>query len=180
MLLHHMLNIIFVIALAVSCCGCSNSASTDHIPAVKNLDLPRYMGVWYEIARLPHSFERNVSNAQAEYIMLHDGRVRVINRGKKNQKSTSATGIARARDKSGSGELEVSFFYPFYGKYRIIYLDEDYTLAIVTSDTMDYLWILARKPAITPQQLAMCLKKLQQWGFAAALLQYPNGLMLPQ
>ena len=155
--------------------GCSSSRSTAHIPAVENFELPRYMGVWYEVARLPHSFERDCIKTQAEYILLPDGRVRVINRGERNGKSSSAVGIARPADQSGRGELEVSFFRPFYGKYRIIYLDKDYQLAIVTSSTMDYLWILARRRQLFPEQRELCMKLLKEWNFDIPLLQYPNN-----
>lgn len=170
--------IFFLSATAASlfCGGCSSVNSTEHIPSVTNFDLNRYLGVWYEIARLPHSFERDVVNAQAEYILLPNGKIRVINRGTRNGKAAAATGIALIADKPDTGELAVSFFRPFYGTYRIIYLDNDYQLAIVTSDTMDYLWILARKPVITPEKLDECLNRLREWGFAVKLLQYPNGL----
>ena len=69
----------------------------------------------------------------------------------------------------------MSFAYPFYTMYKIIYLDKNYTLAIVTGNSMDYLWILARKPVISKNELAMCLKMLEKWGYAVKLLQYPTG-----
>ena len=156
-------------------CGCSKN-NTNHIPAVENFKFQRYMGVWHEIARLPHSFERNIVDAQAEYTMLPDGRVRVVNRGERDGKLTSITGVARPSGIQSIGELEVSFFYPFYSKYKIIYLDQDYQTAIVTSDSMDYFWILSRKPQISREKLVDCLKKAQDWGFETKLLQYPNGL----
>ena len=163
------------IATCFIICGCSK-VNTNHIPAVENFKLQRYMGVWYEIARLPHSFERDIVDAQAEYALLPDGRVRVVNRGERNGKPSSITGIARPAGIQSIGDLEVSFFYPFYSKYKIIYLDKDYQIAIVTSDSMDYFWILSRKPQISSKQLADCLKKAQEWGFETKLLQYPNGL----
>ena len=158
------------------CSGCTASQSTRHIIAVENFDVNKYMGKWYEIARFPHSFERNVTHAEAEYTLLDNGKVKVTNRGLRNGQSTSADGEARFRGKSDRGELEVTFFRPFYGAYRIIYLDDNYQLAIVTGDTMDYAWILAREPHIPPEQLQMCLKKLQAWGFAIELMQYPWGV----
>ena len=157
-------------------CGVS-SPSTANIAPVENFQLSRYMGRWYEIARLPHSFEQNTTDAQANYTLLSNGTVQVQNSGLRNGVTASVTGIARPVGNEHTGAMEVSFFRPFYGLYKIIYLDKNYTLAIVTSDTMNYVWILARKPVITQAELAMCLQKLQQWGFAVNLLQYPSGMI---
>lgn len=162
--------------LATLCSGCIMAKSTRHIPAVENFELPRYMGKWYEIARLPHSFERGITHVEAEYTLLSDGRIKVINRGSVNNQSTAASGIARFKGRKDRGLLQVTFFYPFYGDYKIIYLDKDYQLAIVTGSSMDYVWILSRTPRLSPEQLQMCLKKLQAWNFAVELLQYPWGL----
>ena len=154
----------------------SNSKSTSNIPPVKNFDLQRYMGKWYEVARLPHSFERDVTNAQAEYTLQTDGTVKVVNSGLRNHIPTSATAVARTTNTTG--ELEVSFFRPFYGLYKIIFLNRDYTLAIVTSSTRDYVWILARKPVISRDELTEALALLHRWNFAVNLLQYPSGMVL--
>ena len=162
--------------LAAACGGCSSANSTRHIPAVENFELSKYMGKWYEIARLPHSFERNVSHAEAEYTLQDNGKVKVVNRGLRNGQSTSATGSARFIGPTDRGELEVCFFYPFYGKYKIIYLEKDYQSAIVTGDNTNYAWILARTSKLPPEKLIMYLKKLQAWGFATELMQYPWGI----
>ena len=153
----------------------SNSKSTSNIPPVKNFDLQRYMGKWYEVARLPHSFERDVTNAQAEYTLQTDGTVTVVNSGVRHNKPVSVTGTARPT--FIPGELEVSFFRPFYGLYKIIYLNKDYTLAIVTSSNRNYVWILARTPVISRDELALVLNMLAQWNFAVDLLQYPSGMV---
>ena len=158
-------------------CGGASSPDTDNIPAVEHFNLQRYMGKWYEIARLPNRFERNVADAQADYSLQADGTVKVINQGIKNHINVSVSGIAKTTGISGLGELEVSFFPPFYSLYKIIYLNSDYTLAIVTSSTMDHLWILSRKPIISRQELAQCLELLKKWGFAIKLLQYPSGMV---
>ncbi len=167
-----------VLLAMLSSIGCSNSPSTEHIPAVENFVLARYMGRWYEIARLPHSFEKNITDPKADYSLQDDGTVKVINSGLRNGQLTSVSGTARnIADDPTSGELEVSFFYPFYGLYKIIFLNKNYDLAIVTSSSMDYVWILARQPVITNAELAQCLKMLDQWGFAVKLLQYPSGMI---
>ena len=156
--------------------GCSSRAeSTKNIPPVKNFDLPRYMGKWYEVARLPHAFEQGVTDACAEYTLLSDGTVKVVNSGVRRGKIVSVAGTARPT--GIPGELEVSFFRPFYGLYKIIYLNKDYTLAIVTSSTRDYVWILARKPVIDSAELAAALDLLHRWNYAVNLLQYPSGMV---
>ncbi len=153
----------------------SDAESTRDIPTVKELDLPRYMGKWYEIARLPHAFERNVTDATAEYTLLADGTVKVVNSGLRRHQPISVTGVARTTQVPG--ELEVSFFRPFYGPYKIIYLNKDYTLAIVTSSTRDYVWIMARKPVIDSAELAAALDLLHRLNYAVNLLQYPSGMV---
>lgn len=157
--------------------GCSHMPSTSDIPPVKAFSLEKYLGTWYEIARMPHSFERELVDVKAEYSLRSDGKVKVVNSGRQNGKARSVEGVARLKNADGLGELEVSFFRPFYGDYRIIYLSEDYTLAMVTSDTRDYLWILARTPVIDQARLIECLKLADRLGFSTGLLQYPNGVL---
>ena len=158
--------------------GCGNFSPTTAMPPVKNFDLKRYMGKWYEIARLPHNFESNITDAQADYTLLSDGTIEIVNSGLRNGVRTSAHAVARPAQINGTaGELEVSFFYPFYTTYKIIYLNKDYTLAIVTGNSINYVWILARKPVISRSELAMCLEMLKKWGFAVKLLQYPSGMV---
>lgn len=154
--------------------GCSHSASTSDIPPVQNFSLGKYLGTWYEIARMPHDFERELTDVKAEYTLRSDGKVKVVNSGRKNGKDTRIEGVAQLKRTDGLGELKVSFFRPFYGDYRIIYLKPDYTVAMVTSGTRDYLWILAKTPEIESAQLLECLKLAEKFGFSAGLLQYPN------
>lgn len=124
------------------------------------------MGTWYEIARKPHFFEKGMTHVSASYEMLPDGRIRVTNRGIRNGKEEMIRGWARENGNPGTGELEVSFFRPFYGPYRIIYIDPDYALAIVTSSNRDYLWILSRSRNITPGEKEFCLDFLKNTGFS--------------
>ena len=156
-------------------CGCRHENSTRNIPAVTGFEVARYMGKWHEIARLPHRFERDVVDASAEYSLRADGTVNVINSGFRNGVPTSVEGVARSAGQPGVGELEVSFFRPFYGAYRIIHLEPDYSAAVVTSDTRDYLWILSRRKTMPKEQLARYLTMLEAWNFPVKLLQYPSG-----
>lgn len=152
-------------------CGCSAFTSTSAIPAVAPFDLPRYLGVWHEAARLPHSFERGMNYVTAEYFRDPDGNLRVCNRGVKDGKPKEIFGYLRQKT-PGTGELEVSFFRPFYGSYRIIALKPDYSAALVTSAAKNYAWILVRDPGDTAavQEYLLLLKTR---GFDCSKLEYP-------
>jgi apolipoprotein D and lipocalin family protein len=132
------------------------------------LELDRYLGTWYEIARLDHRFERGLSRVSANYTLRDDGGVRVINRG-----YDAAAGEWRQVDGKayfiGSpdvGRLKVSFFGPFYAAYNIIALDEqDYQWAMVSGPNTDYLWILARDTRLDPALQQRLITQAQDAGF---------------
>lgn len=172
-----MKNLIFRLAAALVSLllpGCSTGKSTAAIPAVTPFSAERYMGVWYEIARLPHRFERNLDNVSATYALREDGRVDVLNRGFRDGKERQAKGIAVFKGSPEVGELEVSFFRPFYAEYRIIALESDYSSAIVTSSTDNYLWILARTPRLPKEVLNRYLDRIRAWGFDLGSIEYPR------
>lgn len=126
--------------------GCSY-APPKGVAVVSPFELPRYLGTWYEIARLDHSFERGLSNVHARYRQRPDGSVEVINRGydEKRRRWQEAVGTARFIGAENVGSLKVSFFGPFYGGYHLVALDQqDYRWALVMGPNRDYLWILAR------------------------------------
>jgi len=154
--------------------GCSTGKSTAGIPAVTNFSAERYLGTWFEIARYPHRFERGLDNVSATYSRRKDGRIDVVNRGFRNGKEHSVKGIAVFKGSPGVGELEVSFFRPFYGDYRIIELADDYSSAIVTSSTDDCLWILARTPRLPEEVRNRYLDRIRALGFNHELLEYPR------
>jgi len=161
--------------LAALLTGCA--ASTADIPAVNDFELDRYLGTWYEIARLPHRFERGLEFVRAEYSPNPDGSVKVVNSGVRDGKVRTAVGRAVLKHpgaKPPTGELRVSFFRPFYADYRIIELDPEYRYAVVTGSTRDYLWILSREPAMAKPQLAAILDRLKKLGFAVEKLEYPD------
>ena len=123
----------------------------DKIEPVKDFDLNKYMGTWYEIARLDHRFERGLENVTATYTMNPDGSVRVKNKGFSinRKKWESVTGKAKFSGDKSIGSLQVSFFGPLYGPYVIFELDKlDYQYAFVTSGE-NYLWLLARNPTVS-------------------------------
>jgi len=137
------------VLLAIGLAGCLGVP--DGVEPVKGFEIDRYMGKWYEIARLDHRFERGLSNVTAQYSMRDDGGVRVINRGFKTAKGKwdEAEGKAYFVDDPTVGMLKVSFFGPFYGAYNVIALDkEDYQWSLVAGPDTDYLWILSREPQL--------------------------------
>lgn len=130
--------------LALLLAGCVGMPDT--VRPVGNFQLERYLGTWYEIARLDHPFERGLSQVSAEYSLREDGGVRVLNRGykAKDGKWKEAEGKAYFVQDPQTGFLKVSFFGPFYGSYVIFELDPDYRYAVVSGPDTSYLWILAR------------------------------------
>jgi len=128
------------------------SSKTAHLETIKNFDLKRYSGTWYEIARLPNRFEKGLVCVTAEYQLMKDGRIKVTNRGRKEKNTsegTSAAGVAWVPDPAEPGKLKVSFFWPFSGDYWILKLDQkEYRYVLVGDQSRKYLWILARTPSI--------------------------------
>tara|TARA_R110001599_G_scaffold34421_2_gene110102 strand:+ start:2517 stop:3053 length:537 start_codon:yes stop_codon:yes gene_type:complete len=118
----------------------------DGTQPVADFELDRYLGQWFEIARLDHSFERGLDCVTATYSLRDDGGVRVINRGYnlEEQEWDEAEGRAYFIDDESVGRLKVSFFGPFYGGYNVLELDEEYQWALVAGPNRDYLWILSR------------------------------------
>lgn len=121
------------------------------IAPVKPFELERYLGKWYEIARLDHGFERGLSRVTAEYRPREQGGITVINRGYSVAEGVweQAEGKAFMVNEDGSAHLKVSFFGPFYASYVVFELDEDYQYAFVTGPSRDYLWLLARQPQVS-------------------------------
>ena len=134
------------------------------------------MGTWYEIARLPHYFERGLDQVRAEYTLQPDGSIRVVNRGVRNGKEQRIAGKAKLKHPEARplpGELRVSFFGPFYSAYRIIELAPDYSYAVVTGSGKDYLWVLSRTPKLPEKLLGEILGRLRELKFKVEKLEYP-------
>jgi len=139
----HRVLISILLALTAGCVGVPEG-----IEPVQNFDVNRYLGKWYEIARLDHSFERGLNNISATYTLRDDGGIDVLNRGfdKKKHMWKEARGKAYFIGEKTVGSLKVSFFGPFYGGYNVIALDhENYSYVMVCGPDRSYLWILARE-----------------------------------
>jgi apolipoprotein D and lipocalin family protein len=148
--------------------GCA-VAPPDGVTPITGFELNRYLGQWYEIARLDHSFERGLSNVSATYSVREDGGVKVVNRGYEDRASIwkEVEGRAYFIGEPTVGSLKVSFFGPFYGGYHIIALDQaDYSWVMVSGPSRDYLWILARTRSVPLAVLDELLKQAKALGFA--------------
>ncbi len=146
------------------------------IPAVAGFDVHRYLGKWYEIARLPNYFEKDLQHVTAEYSLLPDGRLRVVNSGIKNGKVSRISGIARFAGPADVGDLQVSFFRPFYGAYRIIRLTPDYSVACVMGNNTSLAWILARTPVPPTEEIQQAVNFLQKNGFPVEKLIFSRSV----
>jgi apolipoprotein D and lipocalin family protein len=147
----------------------------DGIQPVKNFELERYLGTWYEIARLDHSFERDLQQVSAQYSMLDDGGVKVLNRGFNvvEQEWQEAQGRAYFVGDSDVAHLKVSFFGPFYASYVIVLLDlQGYEYAMITGPDRDYLWILARQTSLAPKILETLVNYAKDKGYDTDKLIY--------
>lgn len=142
---------------------------------VTGFEPARYMGKWYEIARLDHRFERHMTNVSAVYTEDEKGRIVVVNRGyHENEKEwKQIAGKARFIENENIGSLKVSFFGPFYGGYHIIALDRrNYQYAMVCGPKRSYLWILSRTKSLDRQILADLVSQAGKWGFETESLIY--------
>ena len=142
------MKIILIIILNMLAVSCNQK---HEVKVVSSVDLNRYTGTWYEIARLPNSFEKDLICTTANYTLRPDGRITVLNKGRKTgemSKERSAKGVAWIPDKSAPTKLKVRFFWPFSGDYWILSLDKDYRFALIGEPGRKYLWILSREKRI--------------------------------
>ena len=147
--------------------GCKTENYVDKT-TVKNVDINKYLGKWYEIARYEHYFEKDLEGVTANYSLMDDGMIRVQNAGYKDSlggKYKEIIGKARKKKGEGSGELEVSFFWIFYSDYKILELASDYSYALIGSESDDYLWILSRTPKMKRDDLDFLLRRIEERGY---------------
>ncbi|GAA5524558.1 outer membrane lipoprotein Blc [Microbulbifer aestuariivivens] len=154
---------LLLLSLALSAC----TGLPENVAPVQDFALQRYLGKWYEIARLDHSFERGMTHVTAEYSLNADGSVRVINRGFQTEDGEweKADGRAKFVGSDDVGHLKVSFFGPFYASYVVFELGGDYQYAMVSGFSKSNLWILARQPQLPQKTLDKLVAQARAKGF---------------
>jgi len=160
-----------VIVLVLLLNGCVGIP--ENVNPVENFRLEKYLGKWYEIARLDHPFERGLTRVTAEYSLRDDGGVRVLNRGYSDKEQTwkEAEGKAYFVQRPDQGYLKASFFWPLYGSYIVFELDhENYRYSLVCGPDKSYLWILARDPEISADLKNILVAKAARLGFDTSKL----------
>lgn len=154
-----------VAAVAVSFSSCVTIPKG--VVAVKPFELKRYLGTWYEIARMDFPFERNLSDVSATYSLNPNGSIRVDNRGYDLKKGEWKESIGKAKPvrHADAGRLKVSFFGPFYAGYNVIAIDPEYRYALVAGNNLNYLWLLSREKTIPADARTNYLKLAQSLGY---------------
>ncbi|MGP4845916.1 lipocalin family protein [Marinobacter sp. 1Y8] len=140
----------------------------ENVTPVNNFDAERYLGTWYEVARLPHSFEEGLSQVKAEYTLKDDGNIRVVNTGYSAESGEweRAEGVAKFVESPDVGHLKVSFWGPFYASYVVVLLDHDnYQYSLVTGPDKDYLWLLSREKQLPDEVKDEMLKVAGEAGY---------------
>ena len=158
----------FVALLAAFLPVCAAASTAPALQVIPSLDLPRYAGKWFEIARLPNFFERQcVADTTATYTLRPDGAITVLNECRRSDGGVErAKGIARLRSSNDpNSKLRVSFFRPFYGEYWVIALNPEYRWALVGEPQRRYLWVLSRTADMDAATLAGILDQARSQGY---------------
>lgn len=155
-----------LVCLSLILSACATTLDPDIVP-VSNFNADKYLGQWYEIARIENRFEKNLSQVTANYSYRDDGGIKVVNRGfnEKTGKWEEAVGKAYFVGDENTGHLKVSFFGPIYGPYVVFELDENYQNSFVTNHNKKYLWFLSRNKEVSPLIKEKFLSKVDQMGF---------------
>jgi len=157
-----------MLAITVVAILFSSLTKQRNLPVISSVDINRYTGTWYEIARLPFSFESKLKCITATYSLRTDGRITVLNKGHyitDPRKTTSSRGVAFAPDKNAPAKLKVQFFWPFRGNYWIMELDDDYRYVLIGEPKLKYLWILSREKRMDEATFKMLVKKASDSGY---------------
>lgn len=148
--------------------GCSSSQKIKNMQLVDEVNLNRFVGKWYEIARFPHSFEKGLVGVTATYKQMDNGKIKVINQGYKDSfdgKLKKAVGKAKLAKSGNPAHLKVSFFWFFYADYLILELGDNYEYALIGSTSDKYLWILSRSPQMDNDTYSMLVQKAKERGY---------------
>jgi apolipoprotein D and lipocalin family protein len=180
------MQITFIIAvtaiLGIGALNLANAGSPGLPPlqTVAKVDMTRYLGRWYEIARLPNRFQKGCVASTADYALRADGEISVINSCRNEQDGSVAqvTGRAWIVDTASNAQLKVTFFWPFRGDYWIIELGKEYEYAVVGTPNRKYLWILSRTASMDDGLYAAILQRAGQQGFnSSAVIRENSGAL---
>jgi apolipoprotein D and lipocalin family protein len=165
--------VLLALSMALVQCVHERGGTVEELQVVPYVDLNRYTGTWYEIARYPNSFEEGCVEAKATYSLLADGRIEVLNECRKggfDRPVTAARGKAKIVDKVSNAKLKVTFFWPFYGDYWVIGLGAQYEYAVIGHPQRKYLWILGRTPKLEESLYLRILADIRRQGYDASKL----------
>ncbi|MCQ2110397.1 MAG: lipocalin family protein [Bacteroidaceae bacterium] len=157
-----------VLTLLFSFKSAIKTDAVNNTPTATRVDLDRYLGKWYEIARYDHAFEKGMTHCTAQYSLKTNGKIKFRNNGIKNGKYRESEGIAKTT--AVNGRLRVSFFRPFYSDYRILMLAPDYSYVLVGGASSRYLWILSRTPELPQETIADLLWEARGRGYDTSKL----------
>ena len=149
---------LFSVMMLAVLTGCAKVSVDNSV--VDSLDVKRFLGAWYEVARYDHRFERGLEKTSVIYSLRDDGAIDVLNMGMKGDIMKEAKGKAKLTDTPAL--LRVSFFGPFYNDYRVMMIDPDYQYALIGGSTDDYLWILSRTPKLSDDVRKHVLNEVQK------------------
>lgn len=169
----HMKKKKFLISSLLFLFGCSSS---NYLPleTVKNVNISKYLGKWYEYASIPNNFQKGCECTSAEYSLIDSTTIRVINKCKKDNEFDDVEGKAFIVEESNNAKLKVQFFWPFKGDYWIIELDDNYQYAVVGTPNRKYLWILSRTPNLSENIYQSLLKKIAEKNFEITQIKKTN------
>lgn len=165
---------LIVTAWAASGCGVFQQSSLPELKVVDSVDIERYLGTWYEIARYPNGFEQGCEGVTAEYSLRADGSVNVLNtcRDAEGNATETIQGYATVTDTKTNAKLAVTFFWPFSAPYWIIDLDPDYRYAVVGEPTRSFFWILSRTPTLDQETIDAITDRMPDWSYDPERLEY--------
>lgn len=169
-----MKRVVSTLILVVAIWSCVIGQNDKPMETVKHVDIEKYLGTWYEIARFPHSFERNLVGVTATYGLKKNGKISVLNQGYKNSlsgKQSSTKAFAKIPNPKEPGRLKVYFFWPFGADYLILDLDNEYQWALVGSSSPGYLWILSRIPQMPQNEYTRLVNKAKALGYDTSRLE---------
>lgn len=166
------LPVIAAVTAAFLVVACSSPTPPPGVTVVTPFDAQRFLGTWYEIARMDHRFERGLEKVTANYSAMDDGGIQIVNRGYNPDRAMWQQSVGKAyfTGDTNRAALKVSFIGPFYGGYNVIALDREYRHALICGPDRDYLWIFARTPTISPEMKQQMLDVATRQGFDVSKL----------